>query len=264
MRLTKKRGTGTVMGVIVVLALVSLTTFAGTAHAATITVTTTVPGVNDDAQCSLQEAIYSANLDASTAPDPAHPTDPDAYVATGCAAGTGDDTIFLPPGGVFTMQGPTADVLNYTGATATPMVTSTVVIEAAGAKIVHGGGPLAYRAFAVGRADDGFGVGGDLTLHEIHIKGFEVHGGNGAAGGGGGLGAGGAVYVHGGALSVGWSTFEQNGALGGNGSNGNFGAGGGGGGLGGNGGDAEQGGGGGGGGARGNGGEGDELGCGII
>jgi hypothetical protein len=265
MRLSKKRGTGTVMGVIVVLALVSLTAFAGTAGAATIAVTTTAPGVNDDAQCSLQEAIYSANLDASTAPDPAHLSDPDAYVATGCAAGSGDDTVFLPPGGVFTMQGPAADVLNYTGATATPMVTSTIVIEGAGAKIVHGGGPLAYRAFAVGRADDGFGVGGDLTLHEVHIKGFEVHGGNGRGGGGGGLGAGGAIYVHNGTLAVGWSTFEQNGALGGNGSHGNInGGGGGGGGLGGNGGPDSDGGGGGGGGARGDGAAGTAETCNIF
>jgi hypothetical protein len=90
------------------------------------------------------------------------------------------------------------------------MVTSTIVIEAAGARILHGGGPVPYRAFAVGE-------GGDLTLHEIHVKGFEVHGGNGFSGGGGGMGAGGAVYVQGGALSVGWSTFEQNSALGGDG-----------------------------------------------
>jgi hypothetical protein len=258
MRLTKKRGTGTVMGVIVVLALVSLTTFAGTAHAATIPVTTTVPGVNDDAQCSLQEAIYSANLDAAKAPDPAHLADPDAFIATACAVGSGADAIWLPEKATFTMGEPVADVNNYLGATATPMVTSTITIEAAGSKIQHGGGSVAYRAFAVG-------TGGNLTLHEMHVRGFEVHGGNGRGGGGGGLGAGGAIYVHNGTLAVGWSTFEQNGALGGNGSHGNInGGGGGGGGLGGNGGPDSDGGGGGGGGARGDGAAGTAETCNIF
>ena len=196
--------------------------------------------------CSLQEAIYAANLDASQAPDPANLGDPDAFIATACAAGSGDDVIVLPSKGLFTMSGLVADVHNYVGATATPMVTSTITIEAVGSRIQHGGGAVPYRAFAVGK-------GGDLTIHEIHIKGFEVHGGNGADGGGGGMGAGGAIYVQEGSLAVGWSTFEQNGALGGDGSNGNInGGGGGGGGLGGNGG-AGPGGGGGGGGSRGDG-----------
>src|SRR5262245_17659561 len=135
MRLTKKRGTGAGMAAIVVLALVSLAMFAGTAHAASITVTTTVPGVNDDAQCSLQEAIYAANLDASAAPDPAHLADPNAFITTACAAGSGADTIWLPAKATFTMAEPVADVYNYLGATATPMVTSTITIEAAGSKI---------------------------------------------------------------------------------------------------------------------------------
>ncbi len=132
--------------------LLALTVSVTAAHGAgTITVTTTVPGVNDDAECSLQEAVYAANLDASKAPDPANLGDPDAYIATGCAAGSGDDTIVLPAGGVFTMSGPAADVLNYVGPTATPMVSSTITIEALGARIQHGGGTVPYRAFAVGR-----------------------------------------------------------------------------------------------------------------
>ena len=266
MRPTKKRFRCTLL---FALTLVGLTAFAGTAHAAAITVTTTVPGVNDDAQCSLQEAIYAANLDASKAPDPAHLADPNAFIITACAAGSGADTIWLPEKATFTMSEPVADVYNYLGATATPMVTSTITIEAAGSKIQHGGGSVAYRAFAVGRGDGGFdeSVAGDLTLHEVHIKGFEVHGGNGGSGGGGGggMGAGGAVYVMGGTLSVGWSTFEQNGAIGGNGSHGNInGGGGGGGGLGGNGGPESDGGGGGGGGARGDGAAGKAETCNIF
>lgn len=238
---------------VALLTLLSLVVAASAAQAASsIYVTTTVQGVDSDAECSLQEAIYAANLDGSKAPDPANLGDPNAFITTGCAAGSGADTIILPAGGVFTMQAPVADVYNYVGATATPMVTSTIVIEAAGSRIQHGGGPVPYRAFAVGQ-------GGDLTLHEIHVKGFEVWGGNGRWGGGGGLGAGGGVYVHGGALSVGWSTFERNGALGGHGALtapvGGGSGGGGGGGHGGSGGSVDRGGGGGGG-SRGEGGAG--------
>jgi hypothetical protein len=245
-------------GLVAVTAALALTVSVTAAQAATITVTTTAQGVNDDAECSLQEAIYAANLDEAKAPDPLNLGDPDAFIATGCVAGSGDDMIVLPTKATFTMSGPVADVYNYVGATATPMVTTTIAIEANGSKIQHGGGSVAYRAFAVG-------TGGNLTLHEIHVRGFEVHGGNGGGGGGGGLGAGGAIYVHNGTLAVGWSTFEQNGVLGGNGSNGNInGGGGGGGGLGGNGGPASDGGGGGGGGARGDGAAGTAETCNIF
>ncbi|HEX5148386.1 MAG TPA: choice-of-anchor Q domain-containing protein, partial [Candidatus Limnocylindrales bacterium] len=223
-----------------------------------ITVNSLDQEVNADADCSLQEAIWAANLDASKAPDPAHLGDPNAFITTACAAGSGADVIELPANGLFTTTGPVLDPDNYTGPTATPIVLSTIAIEARGSHIQHGG-TADYRAFAVG-------YGGNLTIHEAWISGFEVHGGNGAAGGGGGLGAGGAVYVHAGSLSVGWTTFSGNGALGGNGSNGNIGGGGGGGGLGGNGGPGEHGGGGGGGGGGsfGNGATGVDLGCGVI
>jgi hypothetical protein len=248
------------VGLAAFISVLALTTSVTTARAGSaISVTTTAPGVNSDADCSLPEAIYAANLDASKAPDPANLGDPNAFIPTGCAAGDGDDVIVLPEKTTFTMSGPVDDVANYAGPTATPMVTSAILIEGAGSKIQHGGGTVPYRAFAVG-------PGGDLTLHEIHVKGFEVQGGDGRLGGGGGLGAGGAIYVQGGALSVGWSTFEQNGALGGDGSNlpeAGATAGGGGGGLGGNGGASKLYGnpdlpydGGGGGGARANGGDG--------
>ena len=241
-------------GLLALAGLLALTMSVTAAHAASVTVTTTAQGVNSDPECSLQEAIHAANLDASKAPDPAHLDDPDAFIETACAAGSGADVIVLPAKATFTMSGPTDDVVNYTGPTATPMVFSVITIEANGSRIQHGGGTRAYRAFAVG-------WGGSLTLHEIHVRGFEVHGGDGRTGGAGGLGAGGAVYVQNGYLGVGWSTFEQNGALGGDGSTGSIKVGGGGGGLGGNGGRGFPGsgfpGGGGGGGARGTGGDGD-------
>ena len=86
------------------------------------------------------------------------------------------------------------------------------------------------RAFAVAST-------GDLTIRDAYIKGFVAKGGNGANGGGGGMGAGGAIYVKGsGSLTIDSSTFEHNGAIGGNGSIFNGASGGGGGGMGGNGG----------------------------
>lgn len=215
------------------------------AHAAgVIEVTTTNQEINADAECSLQEAISSANRDENTAVDP---TDPATILTTGCAAGDGDDTIFLPAGAVFTVADPITDYANYTGPTATPIVTSTIDIEGQGARLQRVALGRQTRAFAVGAT-------GDLTLHELHLVGFAVHGGNGADGGGGGMGAGGAVYVQGGRLGIGWSTFEGNSAVGGNGSYQDTFAGGGGGGLSGNGGPSAGYGGGGGGGARGDGG----------
>ncbi|HSO29130.1 MAG TPA: choice-of-anchor Q domain-containing protein [Candidatus Sulfomarinibacteraceae bacterium] len=216
---------------------------------ATITVNTIGQEVNDDADCSLQEAIYAANYDDNIAPD----TIPGTFFETGCTAGGGDDTIvLLPAGATFTMSGAINDQFNYVGPTATPIVTSTILIEGLGATIVHGGGPVPYRAFAVANT-------GNLYLREVEIRGFEVWGGDGAGGGGGGMGAGGAIYIHNGTLTVERSTFVQNGALGGDGSSGNiYGAGGGGGGLGGDGGLPATGAfstGGGGGGSRGDGGD---------
>ena len=101
------------------------------------------------------------------------------------------------------------DVENYVGPTATPIITSTIVIEGLGARIVRSGS-VPFRAFAVAGT-------GNLTLREVHVKGFLARGGNGGNGAGGGLGAGGAIYVHDGTLLVQGSTFEGNGAQGGNG-----------------------------------------------
>lgn len=61
------------------------------ARADVITVTTTQPGVNTDAFCSLQEAIYSANFDANTFVDPGLLGQGPITVA--CAPGNGDDVI---------------------------------------------------------------------------------------------------------------------------------------------------------------------------
>jgi len=237
-----------------------LAVLTGSARGATIQVTTTAQAVADDGECSLQEAIYSANFDFGVAPSSFIPL---AMFDTGCNTGSGADVIELQAGQVYQMTSILDDPYNPLGPTATPIVLSDITIEANGAQLL--GLNTRRRAFAVARrgladpdgdlpiAGDGIGM---LTIQNAHIKGFTVKGGDGASGGGG-LGAGGAIYVRGGALTVESCTFEGNGATGGNGSAGHSGGGGG---LGGNGGQRGGGsaffGGGGGGGSRGNGGNG--------
>ena len=242
------------------------------AQGATIVVTTLAQKVNSTGGCSLQEAIYSSNLRFSF--DGVHgvaidSTDPDHFITTECAVGTGNDTIILPTGyplPTFQLTGDIDwDAYNYLGPTATPLIFSNLTIEGNGATLESAGG--LFRLFAVGTASVMMPTGvvvsgtGSLTLRDLHIVGFRAHGGNGGdQGGGGGLGAGGAIYVHRGILVVDRCTFEQNGASGGNGGEGV--EAGGGGGLGGRGGAGgvgpTSGGGGGGGGARGDGGSGME------
>jgi hypothetical protein len=212
-----------------------------------ITVNEAAQEFNSDGDCSLQEAIYAANLDSNEAPDPADLTG--ATITTGCAAGSGDDTIQLARGVTYSMTHVIDDAINEMGPTATPVVTSTIVIEGAGAMLQPSGSAHAMRALAVGK-------NGSLELHDLRVRNFVAKGGNGAGGGGGGLGAGGAVYVHDGTLIVERTTFDGNGAIGGDGSTIDSTNGGGGGGLGGNGGGGGSNAGGGGG-ARGNGGGGD-------
>lgn len=232
---------GVQLALVGVLSLTVLTA----AHAGSIiSVTTTAQDGSDG--CSLSEAIESANSDSSVG---------------GCTAGSsGIDTIGLAPNAVYTMTAPFDESANYVGATATPMVTSAIIIEGVGARIVHAANGVTFRAFAV--LD-----GGALTVRETHVQGFAVKGGDGARGGGGGLGAGGAIYVHSGTLTVDRSTFVGNVAVGGNGGGTRreptaegFPVGGGGGGLGGDGGGTGLGGGGGGG-ARGPGGPGSLVTC---
>lgn len=230
----------------------------GAAHRAvaqaTITVNTTQPGVTNG-QCSLQEAIYATEFKSNTA---IGATSPDSYYTTGCIAGTGNgDTIVLPAGAVFTFDVFwDGDAHNKFGPTATPVIFSTITIEGNGATL-QWTGPGYSRLFTLATVTDAdFGSGtGNLTLRNVYVKGFRIKGGDGGLiGGGGGLGAGGAIFVQG-QLTVESSTFDGNGAIGGNGNHCSAGfdecftngpAGGGGGGFSGNGGDASTYGGGGG------------------
>jgi uncharacterized repeat protein (TIGR01451 family) len=262
-------GTGTLLAV-ASLSLGPQKAFAQTISGARIYVTTTAQKIGGigTGGCSLQEAIYSCTLHDSK-DGGAHgiaidATDPDHFIITECTMGTGNgDTIILPSGGVFQLSSSLdGDAYNYMGPTATPMIFSTMTIEAAGATLEWMGKGNS-RLFAVGQATvktpNGTASGtGGVTIRNAYIKGFHVHGGNGAVGGGGGgLGAGGAVYVQNGTFIVENSTFDSNSAVGGD-SPSLGGSGGGGGGLAGNGGQNEStpngGAGGGGGGARGNGG----------
>jgi len=245
----------------------------GAAQAADIQVNTKQQGVSNG-QCSLQEAIYSSEFKLNIAVDS---TDPDHFYTTGCAVGTGNDTIWLvPTGAVFDFERSwDGDAHNIYGPTATPVIFSTITIEGNGATLEWANtfSPIGNsRLFAVGTVNvpagtnsPGFIGTGNLTLENVSVKGFHIKGGDGGlGGGGGGLGAGGAIFVDVGAeLTVENSTFENNGAVGGNGGGGplgyqgGLGEAGGGGGLSGNGGNG-FGGGGGGGGSHGNGGDGGE------
>jgi hypothetical protein len=198
------------------------------ASGAAIPVTTTQAGINGDAACSLQEAIDSANFDSNQFVDPAHPGDPP--ITTGCVAGSGDDTLVLPDGAVFTFATNASSIVDdpydYLGPTVTPIVFTKIAIEGNGARLerpnpARNCSETNFRAFAVGSAwiepvpgAPPVSGTGDLTLRNLTIKGFTARGGDGAAGGGGGMGAGGGIYVNGGALTVENSTFEDDGACG--------------------------------------------------
>src|SRR5437870_8796893 len=257
---------------------------AQTTSGARIFVTTTAQKIGGigTGGCSLQEAIYSSVLHSSFFANyfgghgiAIDATDPDHFIATDCVAGTGNgDTIVLPSGGTFNLTTYLdGDAYNPYGPAATPIIFSAVTIEGDGATLQWTGGSGNVRLLAVGpasvtvRDSDGnplatvSGTGG-LTLRDVYVKGFHVKGGDGAplgpggnaGGGGGGMGAGGAIYVQNGTLIVENSTFDSNGALGGNGT---YGEEGGGGGIWGNGGTSALCGGGGGG-SKGNGGKGCE------
>src|SRR5436309_2716204 len=246
------------------------TTVAASSGGARIYVTTTaqkIAGIGTGG-CSLQEAIYSSvlhgSLDGGAHGIGIDATSPDHFISTECVMGTGNgDTIVLPSKAVFQLtKSLDGDAYNYMGPTATPIIFSTMTIEANGATLEWAGKGNS-RLFAIGHATvttpNGTASGtGGVTLRNAYIKGFHVKGGDGAVGGGGGgLGAGGAVYLQGGTLVIETSTFDSNSAVGGNSPN-LGGSGGGGGGLGGNGGEnvssPDGGAAGGGGGARGNGG----------
>jgi hypothetical protein len=89
------------------------------ARAAVINVTTTIQKVSTSGGCSLQEAIYSANLRTNSAIDYVNRDGTDHFITTQCAPGTGNDTIVLPARATFSLSRSLADAHNYLGPTAT-------------------------------------------------------------------------------------------------------------------------------------------------
>jgi|HubBroStandDraft_1064217.scaffolds.fasta_scaffold30097_2 hypothetical protein len=193
-----------------------------------IYVTTLTDKVSSTGGCSLKEAIYSSTLHDTL--DGVHGvaidyTDPDHFITTLCALGTGNDTIILPTGYPLPVFELTIDEVwdahNPYGPTATPVINSNITIEGYGATL-QWAGTGNVRLFAVGTATivtpNGVSSGtGSLTLQNVHITGFHAKGGDGGTcGGGGGLGAGGAIFVQDGSLTIQNSTFDSNGAVGGN------------------------------------------------
>jgi CSLREA domain-containing protein len=97
------------------LALVLVGARPAKADGASIQVTTTDDELNGDADCSLREAIEAANQDA---------------IVSGCAAGSGADTIVLPQG-TYTLT-VTGDVWEDSNQVGDLDITSTVTISGAG------------------------------------------------------------------------------------------------------------------------------------
>ncbi len=197
-----------------VCALLVFGALAQPSRANVIFVTTLNDTIGDPAGCSLKDAVFSSRfrnnvaIKSYTAGGTALVP---VFVPTSCVAGSGDDTIILPNNAGMVLDLITDDADNFVGPAATPMITSTITIEANGA-ILQWNASAHARAFVVAN-------GGNLTIRDAFIRSFSAKGGNGGfGGGGGGLGAGGAIYVaEGGSATVENSTFANNAATGGNG-----------------------------------------------
>ena len=123
---------------------------AGTAQAATITVSQESTGVGnayngDDNLCSLVGAIINANTD-STSGD------------AGCAAGSGADTLVLPGNVTFTLNRVNNE---FVGPQRPPrVILSTITIEGNGSTITRASAAPRFRFFQIGN----FNLTGSLAL----------------------------------------------------------------------------------------------------
>lgn len=139
---------------------------AGAAQAATITVSPQSATVGnayngDDSLCSLVGAIINANTDSQIGD-------------TGCAAGSGADTIVLPANVAFnlTRVNDTND-----GPNALPGISSPITVEGNGSTILRfigGGGTPRFRILRVAS-------GGELVLRKLTVQFGQGVGGGGAA-----------------------------------------------------------------------------------
>src|SRR5918996_3507608 len=100
----------------------------------------------DGANCTLVEAIQSANTDSATG---------------GCTAGSGADTLVLGAGSTHTLT--TVEDTTY-GDTGLPLVTSTITIAGNNSTIERGAGAPEFRVLAVTS-------GGNLALEDLTLTG---------------------------------------------------------------------------------------------
>ena len=99
--------------------------------------------------CTLVDAITAANTDTATG---------------GCPAGSGADTIVLPPGSTHTLTAINHNIYGHTGL---PVISSAITIAGQGSTILRASEAPDFRLFAVRHT-------GDLTLQETTISGGVV------------------------------------------------------------------------------------------
>ena len=167
---------------------------------------------------SLQEAIYSANYDASVAVKFSG-TNPVFIPTQQCVAGSGDDSIVLPEGAVFQLSSIIDDGDNPTGPTATPIIFSTITMFAYGATL-RADRHQELRLFAVHPM-------GHLTIRKAISEVFARRVATAAKAVAAAWEPESAIYVMSGGLVVEASTFRSNIARGGTGGSGHSGGGGG-------------------------------------
>jgi CSLREA domain-containing protein len=176
---------------LIVVGLAALALQAGPAHAAPITVKTTVDELTTNGKCSLREAIRNANDDAATHPD--------------CASGSGADTITLKSRRVYQLAlageddaAASGDLDIVAGSTVSlaPKKKGAATVDGGGIDRVFEvvtGGTLSLTRITVRNghtAQDGGGItsGGSLTLTNSTVHGNSTDDDGGDINSGGTLG----------------------------------------------------------------------------
>ncbi|MDM8531302.1 choice-of-anchor Q domain-containing protein [Anaerolineales bacterium HSG25] len=173
-----------VLAGVVITLMLNQTTFPRSAQSARpkIVVSSTAMTVSDDGQCTLIEAIISANTDTMSG------------LSLGeCLAGDGSDIIELATGGLYLLD----DVNNWlAGPNGLPYITSQIVINGNGAMIMREPTAPAFRLFQVVKT-------GDLKLNHVTLT-------NGFADGTFPANNGGSIFNSGGILTLFNSTLHDN------------------------------------------------------
>jgi CSLREA domain-containing protein len=175
------------------------------ARAETIPVNSTADPGADDGECTLREAITSANTDTASG---------------GCVAGSGADTI------TFALPDPSTISLNG----GELLIANNLEISGPGATALTISGNDASRVFFVNPGAPGATSGPPATglsvvISNLSVANGQAKGGNGGAadiagGSGGAAGMGGALFVNNGSVTISGVAFSGNRAQGGNASGG--------------------------------------------